>query len=48
MFEGGAIMLYLCEKYDKDHKISFPYDTEDYWEMCSWLVWMQVCYEVQS
>jgi glutathione S-transferase len=28
VFEGQAIMLYLCQKYDKDSKISFPFDTE--------------------
>ena len=28
----------VTEKYDKDHKISFPYGTDDYWEMMSWLM----------
>lgn len=28
VFEGQAIMLYLCQKYDEDSKISFPFDTE--------------------
>ena len=42
MFEGGAIMLYLCEKYDKENRISFDYDTVDYWEMVAWITWMQV------
>lgn len=41
VFEGAAIQLYLCEKYDKDHKISFPYDSDEYWEMVEWMVWMQ-------
>ncbi|KAJ9648850.1 Glutathione S-transferase 2 [Coniosporium apollinis] len=41
VFEGGAIMLYLCERYDKEHKISFPYDSDDYWEMVEWIIWMQ-------
>lgn len=31
IFEGASIQLYLCEKYDKDHKISFPYDSDEYW-----------------
>jgi hypothetical protein len=41
VFEGAAIMLYLCAKYDKDYKISFEYDSDEYWEMMEWLVWMQ-------
>ncbi|KAM0719081.1 hypothetical protein Q7P37_004986 [Cladosporium fusiforme] len=41
VFEGASIQLYLCEKYDKDHKISFPYDSDEYWETVEWLVWMQ-------
>ncbi|QIW98746.1 hypothetical protein AMS68_004264 [Peltaster fructicola] len=41
VFEGAAIQLYLCEKYDKDNKISFAYDTDEYWEVVEWLVWMQ-------
>ena len=31
IFEGAAIQLYLCEKYDKEHKISFEYDSDEYW-----------------
>jgi len=41
VFEGGSIMLYICAKYDQDNKISFPYDSDEYWEMVEWLVWMQ-------
>ena len=37
------MQLYLCEKYDKDHKISFPYDSDEYWETVEWLVWMVSC-----
>ena len=40
VFEGASMQLYLCEKYDKDHKISFPYDSDEYWETVEWLVWM--------
>ena len=35
------MMLYLCERYDKEHKLSFPCDSDEYWEMVEWLVWMQ-------
>jgi glutathione S-transferase len=41
IFEGMAIMLYMCEKYDKQHTLSFEYDTDEYWEMVEWMVWMQ-------
>ncbi|EMC96075.1 hypothetical protein BAUCODRAFT_34844 [Baudoinia panamericana UAMH 10762] len=41
IFEGAAIQLYLCSKYDPKHNISFPYDSAEYWEMVSWLTWMQ-------
>ncbi|KAF7185762.1 Disulfide-bond oxidoreductase YfcG [Pseudocercospora fuligena] len=41
VFEGASIQLYLTAKYDPDHKISFPYDSDEYWEMVEWLVWMQ-------
>jgi glutathione S-transferase len=41
VFEGGAMLLYLTEKYDKDNKISFDHDSDEYWETVEWLVWMQ-------
>jgi len=41
VFEGGAILLYLCAKYDPENKMSFPYDSPEYWEVVEWLVWMQ-------
>ncbi|KAK2605012.1 hypothetical protein N8I77_007892 [Diaporthe amygdali] len=41
VFEGGAILLYLTARYDKDDKLSFPYDSSEYWEVVEWVVWMQ-------
>ena len=41
IFESGALMLYLCEKYDPEHKLSYPYGSDEYWEVVEWLVWMQ-------
>jgi len=37
VFESGALMLYLVDKYDKDHKISYPHGSDLYWELVSWL-----------
>ncbi|KAL8676526.1 MAG: hypothetical protein Q9186_006957 [Xanthomendoza sp. 1 TL-2023] len=41
IFESGALMLYLCQKYDPNHKLNYAYDTDEYWEVVEWLVWMQ-------
>ncbi|KAK1971464.1 glutathione S-transferase [Colletotrichum sublineola] len=30
---------YLVARYDKENKISYPYDSTDYWETMSWLMW---------
>lgn len=29
-FESGAMMLYLCERYDPAHNLSYPYDSDLY------------------
>jgi glutathione S-transferase len=40
VFESGAIMLYLVDKYDSDRKISYePGDVSGYTEQLSWLMW---------
>lgn len=41
IFESGALMLYLCERYDPEYKLSYPYNSDEYWEVVEWLVWMQ-------
>jgi hypothetical protein len=37
VFESGAIMQYLVDQYDKDHKVSYPFGTAEYYEMNSWV-----------
>ncbi|KAL0932955.1 glutathione s-transferase [Colletotrichum truncatum] len=39
LFESGSIMQYLVERYDKDHKVSYPYGSREYWEVNNWLHW---------
>jgi glutathione S-transferase len=38
VFETGAIMLYLCEHYDPEHKL-LPTDRKKKAEAMSWLMW---------
>ncbi|KAK4938410.1 Glutathione S-transferase 2 [Elasticomyces elasticus] len=37
IFEGGSILQYLAEEYDKDHKISYPKGSREYYEVNNWL-----------
>ncbi|EGO60448.1 hypothetical protein NEUTE1DRAFT_56840 [Neurospora tetrasperma FGSC 2508] len=39
LFESGAIMQYLVERYDKDHKVSYPQGSKEYYQTQSWLFW---------
>ncbi|PYI34316.1 glutathione S-transferase [Aspergillus indologenus CBS 114.80] len=39
LFESGSMLLYLVTRYDKDHKVSYPYDSPEYWETVNWLMW---------
>jgi glutathione S-transferase len=39
VFESGAIMQYLVDRYDKDHKVSYPAGSREHWEVTSWLMW---------
>lgn len=38
VFESGAIMLYLTDKYDKERKISYAPGSSEYAEELSWLM----------
>jgi glutathione S-transferase len=37
VFESGAILEYLVERYDKENKVSYPKDSREYWEVKSWV-----------
>lgn len=37
VFESGAILDYLVTYYDKEHKISYPYGSREYWQTQQWL-----------
>ncbi|KAH8645779.1 glutathione S-transferase [Xylariales sp. PMI_506] len=39
IFESGSILQYLVERYDPEHKISYPRGTREYWEVNNWLFW---------
>ncbi|TRX89515.1 hypothetical protein FHL15_009559 [Xylaria flabelliformis] len=39
VFESGAMMQYIVDRYDKDHKVSYPLGTPEYYETISWLMW---------
>jgi len=40
LFESGSIMQYLVDRYDKDHKISYPAGSREAIEMTNWLFFM--------
>lgn len=37
LFESGSILQYLVDRYDKDHKFSYPAGTEEYYETNNWV-----------
>ncbi|QYS95667.1 Glutathione S-transferase [Trichoderma simmonsii] len=37
VFEGGSILQYLTDRYDPEHKISFPKGSREYYECNNWL-----------
>jgi len=40
LFESGSIMQYLVERYDTEHKLSFPPGTREHHEMTSWMYFL--------
>ncbi|KAL1882690.1 hypothetical protein VTK73DRAFT_1602 [Phialemonium thermophilum] len=39
LFESGAILQYLVDRYDTDHKVSYPFGSREYYETNCWLFW---------
>lgn len=37
LFESGSIMQYLVDKYDTDHKVSYPFGSKEYYETNNWV-----------
>ncbi|CAK7205062.1 Glutathione S-transferase 2 [Sporothrix eucalyptigena] len=37
LFESGSILLYLTDRYDKDHKVSYPFGSREYYEVNNWM-----------
>lgn len=37
VFESGAILEYLVDRYDSDHKLSYPRGSREHWETVSWV-----------
>ncbi|KAF5861639.1 hypothetical protein ETB97_012726 [Aspergillus alliaceus] len=38
VFESGAILLYLAEKYDNNYRVNYPPGTRKYYEQLCWLM----------
>lgn len=37
VFESGACLLYIASEFDKEHKLSYPIGTPEYWTQLSWV-----------
>ena len=37
LFESGSVMQYLVDRYDTDHKLSYPRGTREYYEVNNWV-----------
>ncbi|PSS00743.1 glutathione S-transferase [Coniella lustricola] len=39
LFESGSILQYLVDRYDSEHKVSYPHGSKEYYEVNNWLHW---------
>ncbi|KAL5606842.1 hypothetical protein BROUX41_003219 [Berkeleyomyces rouxiae] len=39
LFESASIMQYLVERYDTEHKLSYPRGSREEWEVNNWVFW---------
>lgn len=39
LFESGSIMQYLVDRYDTEHKVSYPRGSKEGYEVNNWLHW---------
>lgn len=46
--ESDAILLYLSEKYDKDHKYYYGMDNKLYWEQLQWVMFEAASYSLNQ
>lgn len=37
VFESAACLLYIASEFDKEHKLSYPFGTPEYWSQLSWV-----------
>lgn len=37
IFESGSMLQYLVDRYDKDHKVSYPHGSREHWETTNWV-----------
>ena len=37
VFESAACLLYMANEFDKEHKLSYPFGTPDYWQQVAWV-----------
>lgn len=37
LFESGSILQYLVDRYDQNHKVSYPHGTKEYYEVNNWV-----------
>ncbi|KAI8632841.1 glutathione S-transferase [Xylariaceae sp. FL1651] len=44
VFESAACLLYIASEFDKEHEISYPFGTPEYWSQLSWLSWQIASY----